>query len=215
MRYFEIVDGRKRKRSKPCGLLRFDEEKREFSITISEGVSTADVPMLFIPFVEKGEREIPPQWALVWVQERIPPPNRQNIAEILLCNGLEEYDELTLLLAGEGRCSQDEFMVREVFPVDDLSEDETMRLRRSRKKRIDYAYTPVESAALVELKKEIGTQVLQARRAKGISQTELSRKSGVPQATISNIERGLANPTVETIESLANSLGVRVHVSLG
>src|SRR5947207_15195676 len=41
-----------------------------------------------------------------------------------------------------------------------------------------------------------------ARRRAGLSQRELARRSGVPQPSISRIERGVGSPTVDTLERL-------------
>ena len=41
-----------------------------------------------------------------------------------------------------------------------------------------------------------------ARRRAGLSQRELARRSGVPQSSISRIERGQISPTVDTLERL-------------
>ena len=46
------------------------------------------------------------------------------------------------------------------------------------------------------------------RKNKGLSQLELSRISGVPQQTISNIESGARkNPGIETMAPIAKALG--------
>lgn len=44
------------------------------------------------------------------------------------------------------------------------------------------------------------------------SQQELSRRSGVPQRTISEIEKGKRNPTVNTLAKLANAMGKRLEI---
>ena len=44
-----------------------------------------------------------------------------------------------------------------------------------------------------------------------LSQPALSEKSGVQQAEISRIERGLANPTATTLTRLANALDLRLE----
>jgi transcriptional regulator with XRE-family HTH domain len=49
--------------------------------------------------------------------------------------------------------------------------------------------------------------VLEARREAGLSQRELSRRSGVPQAAISRIEHGLVSPRTETIDRLLRACG--------
>jgi transcriptional regulator with XRE-family HTH domain len=46
------------------------------------------------------------------------------------------------------------------------------------------------------------TIVLEARRAAGLSQRELARRSEVPQAAISRIEHGLVSPRTETLDRL-------------
>jgi transcriptional regulator with XRE-family HTH domain len=53
------------------------------------------------------------------------------------------------------------------------------------------------------------------REKKGWSQTKLSKVSGVPQSTISEIENGIRkNPTFKTIQKLAKALGESMEVML-
>ena len=49
--------------------------------------------------------------------------------------------------------------------------------------------------------------VLEARLGAGVSQRELARRSGVPQAAISRIERGLVSPRTETLDRLLRACG--------
>jgi transcriptional regulator with XRE-family HTH domain len=49
--------------------------------------------------------------------------------------------------------------------------------------------------------------VLEARLGAGLSQRELARRSGVPQAAISRIERDLASPRTETLDRLLRVCG--------
>ena len=51
------------------------------------------------------------------------------------------------------------------------------------------------------------TMLLEARRGARISQRELSRRSGVPQAAISRIEHGLVSPRIETMDRLLRACG--------
>mgnify|MGYP006200366669 CR=1 FL=1 len=46
-----------------------------------------------------------------------------------------------------------------------------------------------------------------------MSQLELSDESGIPQADISRIECGRANPTLKTVEKLLGALNLRMTVS--
>lgn len=54
--------------------------------------------------------------------------------------------------------------------------------------------------------------MLQAlREAQGMSQAELSRRSGVPQGVISYLENGKTpHPRIDTVLALASALGVTV-----
>ncbi len=56
----------------------------------------------------------------------------------------------------------------------------------------------------------LGLQFRDARAQRGLTQVELARLSGIPQADISRIERGAGNPTETTLQRLAVALGYRV-----
>jgi transcriptional regulator with XRE-family HTH domain len=56
--------------------------------------------------------------------------------------------------------------------------------------------------------------VLEARLGAGLSQRELARRSGVPQAAISRIERDLVSPRTETLDRLLRACGRDVGVVL-
>lgn len=62
--------------------------------------------------------------------------------------------------------------------------------------------------------KKIYTSFSEARKARNISQVELSKKSGIIQADISRIENGKANPTWEVLERLAEALEMKINISL-
>jgi transcriptional regulator with XRE-family HTH domain len=50
-----------------------------------------------------------------------------------------------------------------------------------------------------------------ARRRAQLSQRELARRAGVPQATISRIERGAVSPTFDTLDPLIRACGMRLE----
>lgn len=60
----------------------------------------------------------------------------------------------------------------------------------------------------------IGEAVLSARARKGLSQSELSRLSGIDQSDISKIERGVANPSVNTLSKIASALDSKLKISI-
>jgi ribosome-binding protein aMBF1 (putative translation factor) len=70
--------------------------------------------------------------------------------------------------------------------------------------------TPEEQRALEDSRRRfaIGSRLLDRRLAAGMTQRELARASGIDQAEISRIERGQANPTVQTLQALGAPLGV-------
>jgi transcriptional regulator with XRE-family HTH domain len=53
-------------------------------------------------------------------------------------------------------------------------------------------------------------QLRQMREGAGLSQSELARQSGVDRATINKIEQGKRSPSIATLESLAQAMGVEV-----
>lgn len=66
--------------------------------------------------------------------------------------------------------------------------------------------TPVSASNLV------GEAISEARAKIGISQKELSLKSGIDQSDISKIERGAANPSINTIERLVKAMKMELNI---
>ncbi len=64
----------------------------------------------------------------------------------------------------------------------------------------------------VDIKLMVGYKLTEARCAQGMTQKELAEKTGIYQADISNIERGRANPSVQTLQRLAEGMGMKVEV---
>ncbi|RZU60872.1 helix-turn-helix domain-containing protein [Zhihengliuella halotolerans] len=56
----------------------------------------------------------------------------------------------------------------------------------------------------------IGTRVTGIRTHRGLSLSRLAREAGVSKATLSGLEAGTGNPTLETIERLALALAIPV-----
>ena len=57
---------------------------------------------------------------------------------------------------------------------------------------------------------DIGGKIKRIRKSKGMSQSELSRKSGVAQSTLSYLERGHKHPQFDTLSAICKGLGVSV-----
>lgn len=60
---------------------------------------------------------------------------------------------------------------------------------------------------------QIEKAVFEARTKLHTTQKELSRATGIPQADISRIEHGNANPRLDTLKRLADGLGMVLNIS--
>ena len=54
--------------------------------------------------------------------------------------------------------------------------------------------------------------IIDARRKEGITQKELSERTGIAQGDISKLENGSANPSVKTLERIAAALGKKLKI---
>lgn len=54
--------------------------------------------------------------------------------------------------------------------------------------------------------------LINERQKAGLSQQELSRRTGITQADISKIENGTGNPSINTLQKLAKGLGKRLQI---
>ena len=54
----------------------------------------------------------------------------------------------------------------------------------------------------------IGAALRRERTAAGLTLSELARRAGISKATVSQLEAGAGNPSIETLWSLADALGV-------
>jgi transcriptional regulator with XRE-family HTH domain len=61
----------------------------------------------------------------------------------------------------------------------------------------------------MDMRKLVGGNVRRARARKGLTQEEFAEKSGFSQQYISDLERGLRNPTVVTLFELAQALDAK------
>lgn len=59
-----------------------------------------------------------------------------------------------------------------------------------------------------------GQVIYSARKARNLRQSDLAELSGIAQADISRIERGMIAPTVPTLIKLADALGAQIQFVL-
>ena len=60
----------------------------------------------------------------------------------------------------------------------------------------------------MDMRRLVGRNVRRARQAAGLTQEQLSERSGFTQQYLSGLERGQRNPTVVSVYELARALGV-------
>ena len=128
MKIFAIRDESAQEQKNLAYLLYYEQEKR-FYIELPENADAWETPLLLDSFVKRGETTVNSYWSRIWVEQRIVPPDRQNIGEILRDNHLKEYDEYELLMLAMGRCAQDDYYL---VPIDEkgLPEEITKRFSK-------------------------------------------------------------------------------------
>ena len=58
----------------------------------------------------------------------------------------------------------------------------------------------------------VGYKLTSARNEANITQKELAERTHIYQADISKIERGLANPSIKTLQRLAEGMGMKLQI---
>ncbi len=71
-----------------------------------------------------------------------------------------------------------------------------------------------QSTATLRNINEVGLALERLRKQKGLSQTELAKKIGVRQGTISDLERKVKIPTLKTFFSILAAFDFEVKISV-
>src|SRR4051794_34706213 len=66
----------------------------------------------------------------------------------------------------------------------------------------------------MDLAAQVGRQLRELRVGKGLSLSELARRSKIGKGTLSELESGRRNPTLETLYALTTALGVPLSTAL-
>ena len=64
----------------------------------------------------------------------------------------------------------------------------------------------------LEVEYAIMNEMLKLRSEAGISQSQLSQKTGITQPDISKLENGKANPSIATLKKVARAFGKKLSV---
>lgn len=62
--------------------------------------------------------------------------------------------------------------------------------------------------------KEIGQKLCELRKEQGMSQLDLAVEADLSQTFISRLERGVANPTVKSLQRIAHILGRKITIDM-
>jgi len=62
--------------------------------------------------------------------------------------------------------------------------------------------------------KKIGEEIKRRRKLLNITQKTLSELAGVGINTLTKMERGEANPTIDVLEKVLNTLGMEINVTI-
>lgn len=60
--------------------------------------------------------------------------------------------------------------------------------------------------------RDLAVALVKARKSAGMTQTELSEKSGISQGDISRLENGSRNPSVAVLERIAKALNTTLKI---
>ena len=75
-------------------------------------------------------------------------------------------------------------------------------------KKLDMS--PSASPGLARWIEYVSARIRSLRKGAGLTQTQLSERSGIPQGHISNLERGKHSPSFATLKKLAGAIGVPI-----
>ena len=131
------------KKAKDLAYLMYYETEKSFYIEIADDVDEWEVPLILSSYLKRGKKTVDAYHSKLWVQQRILPPDRQNLGQILKENNLDIYDEFEILKMSKGRCSQDDYYI---YPIlfENLPKSFTMRFN----KRIEDV-TPLKNGNLL------------------------------------------------------------------
>ena len=100
---------------KTWGTLYYSDKRNAFRIVFRSDIQMDEKPPAYVHrFMTNGRTEITGELAMMWVTDRIIPPNRQNIDEILRVNGLKHYREIDMLELSMGRATYDDLYLERV-----------------------------------------------------------------------------------------------------
>lgn len=107
-----------------CAKLTYNEETDEYGLIIPENAKPYELPAIPKILHAKGVYKVDGYFARKFVQERVPPPERQNIGYIMRKVGMKKYREFDLLIYNDGRSCQDDFILQEITGQEETGQED-------------------------------------------------------------------------------------------
>jgi hypothetical protein len=96
------------------GTLSYEPETKAWHIEIDPERTWDDTPLSLAVYIGQGTYSLDGRQSLWWVQDRLVPPNRQNIDRMLDALSIPEYDEFALLQHTNGISPNDGLFLKEL-----------------------------------------------------------------------------------------------------
>jgi hypothetical protein len=96
------------------GTLTYEPEGKMWRIEINPKRDWDDTPLSLALHIRQGRYSLDERQSLAWVRDRLVPPNRQNIYQMLDALGLSEYDEFPILMHTGGISCNDGLHLKEL-----------------------------------------------------------------------------------------------------
>ncbi|UHG93263.1 helix-turn-helix domain-containing protein [Spirosoma oryzicola] len=65
-----------------------------------------------------------------------------------------------------------------------------------------------------EITEQVGNQIREARKRRGLTLKELGEKVGVSESVMSRYEKGKINFTVDSLQKISSELGTKLNINL-
>lgn len=96
------------------GTLYYGDKAEKFSMHLNDLDLSKILSLFFYTMGKRGIRNVPEEFVQLWIDERVTPPNRQNIDEILSSIGETHYTQIAILEAAHGRCTHDKVYLERI-----------------------------------------------------------------------------------------------------
>lgn len=90
------------------------ERQKTFYIELSQNADEWNTPFILSSFAKRNIKTVDFRWSKIWAEQRVIPSDRQNLAQILKDNNLDNYDVFKLLMLAKGRCAQDNYHLQQI-----------------------------------------------------------------------------------------------------